>query len=65
LSEAFHSPWAEWHASEISVIYRRTFGLNAARWKAFIAAPDAAPRPLPHLELLLKESGFFDDGPSQ
>jgi len=44
---------------------RRTFGLNAAQWKAFIAALDAPPRPLPRLEGLLKEPGFFDAGPNQ
>ena len=42
---------------------RRTFGLNAAQWKAFLEALDAPPRPLPHLERLLKEPGFFDSGP--
>ena len=44
---------------------RRTFKLNAAQWKAFIAALDAPPRPLPHLEHLLKEPGFFDRGQNQ
>jgi uncharacterized protein (DUF1778 family) len=39
---------------------RRTFSLNHARWKAFLAALDAPPRPLPRLERLLKEPGFFD-----
>ncbi len=39
---------------------RRTFGLNSAKWTAFIAALDAPPRPLPRLERLLKEPGFFD-----
>ncbi len=41
---------------------RRTFGLNVAQWKAFLAALDAPPRPLPRLERLLKEPGFFDAG---
>ena len=41
---------------------RRTFGLDADRWKAFIDALDAPPRPLPRLERLLKEPGFFDAG---
>ncbi len=40
---------------------RRTFGLDAAQWKAFLAALDAPPRPLPHLEHLLREPGFFDE----
>ena len=44
---------------------RRSFGLNAAQWKAFIAALDAPTRPLPRLERLLKEPGFFDAGPNQ
>jgi uncharacterized protein (DUF1778 family) len=38
---------------------RRTFSLNATQWKAFIAALDAPPRPLPHMERLLKEPGFI------
>lgn len=44
---------------------RRTFGLNAMQWKAFMAALDAPPRALPRLERLLKEPGFFDAGPNQ
>ena len=39
---------------------RRTFGLNTTQWKAFLAALDAPPRPLPHLKDLLKKPGFFD-----
>lgn len=39
---------------------RQTFGLNSAQWKAFLAALDAPPRPLPRLQRLLKEPGFFD-----
>ena len=39
---------------------RRRFGLNTAQWKKFLAALDAPPRPLPRLERLLKEPGFFD-----
>jgi uncharacterized protein (DUF1778 family) len=41
---------------------RRTFTLGPAQWKAFIAALDAPPRPLPRLERLMKEPGFFDTG---
>lgn len=41
---------------------RRIFSLNDAQWKAFLAALDAPPRPLPRLERLLKEPGFFDAG---
>jgi uncharacterized protein (DUF1778 family) len=44
---------------------RRAFRLNAPQWKAFVAALDARPRPLPRLERLLKEPGFFDVGPNQ
>jgi uncharacterized protein (DUF1778 family) len=39
---------------------RHTFGLNTAQWKAFLVALDAPPRPLPRLERLLQEPGFFD-----
>lgn len=39
---------------------RRTFGLAAPQWKAFLAALDAPPRPLPRLGRLLQEPGFFD-----
>jgi uncharacterized protein (DUF1778 family) len=41
---------------------RRTFGLDAVQWKAFLAALDSPPRALPRLERLLKEPGFFDAG---
>ena len=44
---------------------RRSFGLNAAQWKEFMEALDAPPRPLPRLERLLKEPGFFDVGTRQ
>jgi uncharacterized protein (DUF1778 family) len=44
---------------------RRTFGLSAADWNAFLAALDAPPRPLHRLETLLIEPGFFDVGPDQ
>ncbi len=43
---------------------RRSFNLNPTQWKAFLAALDAPPRPLPRLERLLKEPGFFDAGPA-
>ena len=39
---------------------RRTFILGADQWKAFMAALDAPPRPLPRLHRLLEEPGFFD-----
>jgi uncharacterized protein (DUF1778 family) len=44
---------------------RRHFCLNAAQWKSFMAALDAPARPLPRLERLLKEPGFFDAGQNQ
>jgi uncharacterized protein (DUF1778 family) len=44
---------------------RRTFGLSAVQWKAFVAALDAPPRSLPRIERLLKEPGFFDQGKDQ
>jgi uncharacterized protein (DUF1778 family) len=44
---------------------RRTFGLNATQWKAFMAALDAPPRSLPRLDRLLREPGFFDAGTDQ
>lgn len=39
---------------------RRSFGLDAHQWKAFLAALDAPPRPLPRLQRLLQEPGFFE-----
>lgn len=48
-----------------ALVDRRTFGLNATQWKAFMAALDAPPRPLPRIERLLKEPGFFDAGPNK
>jgi uncharacterized protein (DUF1778 family) len=41
---------------------RQNFSLNATQWKAFLAALDAPPRPLPRWGRLLKEPGFFDAG---
>jgi uncharacterized protein (DUF1778 family) len=39
---------------------RWAFGRKAPQWKAFLAALDAPPRPLPNLERLMSEPGFFD-----
>ncbi len=39
---------------------RRQFTLTSPQWKKFMAALDAPPRPLPHLERLLNDPGFFD-----
>ena len=44
---------------------RRQFGLNETQWKAFMVALDSPPLPLPRMERLLKERGFFDAGPNQ
>ena len=48
-------------ASEV-LADRRIFGLNGRKWKAFIAALNSPTRPLPSLERLLKQSGFFKPG---
>jgi uncharacterized protein (DUF1778 family) len=39
---------------------RRSFNLPPGRWEAFNEALDAPPRPLPNLQRLLREPGFFD-----
>jgi uncharacterized protein (DUF1778 family) len=44
---------------------RRSFRLHAAQWKAFIEALDTPLRPLPRLERLMKEPGFFDAAPNR
>ena len=44
---------------------RRVFSLNAAQWKAFLVALEAPPRPLPRLQRLLQEPGFFDTKAAQ
>src|SRR5436190_823898 len=46
--------------AEEALADRRIFGVDAKDWKAFLAALDAPPRPLPHIERLLKEPGFFE-----
>ena len=48
--------------AEEALADRQAFALDAARWRAFLAALDAPPRPLPRLERLLKAPGFFDAG---
>lgn len=48
-------------AAEEVLAERRHFGLDAEQWEAFQAALDAPPRPLPRLERLMRESGFFDE----
>lgn len=39
---------------------RRHFGLDAARWNAFLAALGAPTRPLPRLRRLLAEPSAFE-----
>ncbi len=39
---------------------RRHFGLNVEQWEALLQALDAPPRPLPRIEKLMQEPGFFD-----
>ena len=39
---------------------RRAFVLSKAKWSEFQAALDAPTRPLPHMQRLLTEPGFFD-----
>lgn len=42
---------------------RRTFVLSKAKWTEFLAALDAPTRPLPRMQRLLTEPGFFDADP--
>jgi uncharacterized protein (DUF1778 family) len=39
---------------------RRHFGLDAARWDAFLTALEAPPRPMPRLQRLLTEPSVFE-----
>ncbi len=39
---------------------RQQFFLTEETWQAFMAALDADPRPLPRIERLFREPGFFD-----
>jgi uncharacterized protein (DUF1778 family) len=42
---------------------RRTFHLTKAKWTEFLAALDTPPRPLPRMQRLLTEPGFFEAAP--
>lgn len=42
---------------------RRTFVLSKAKWAEFHAALDGPTRPLPRMQRLLTEPGFFDADP--
>jgi uncharacterized protein (DUF1778 family) len=48
--------------AEEALAERRVFGLDAKKWAAFQAALDAPACPLPRLQALLDEPGFFDTG---
>ncbi len=39
---------------------RQRFGLDAARWDAFLTALEAPPRPMPRLQRLLTEPSVFE-----
>lgn len=51
------------HADE-TLADRRSFVLSTPQWSAFLAALDAPVRPLPRLQRLLTEPGFFDSEPA-
>ncbi|MBK9999058.1 MAG: DUF1778 domain-containing protein [Nitrospira sp.] len=51
-----------WPADE-ALADRRTFHLSKAKWTEFLAALDADP-PLPQMQRLLAEPGFFDATPA-
>ena len=42
---------------------RRTFNLSKVKWTEFLTALDAPTRPLPRMQRLLTEPGFFDAAP--
>jgi len=44
---------------------RQHFGLDAAKWEAFLAALEAPPRPLPRLKRLLAEPSVFEQEPTK
>ena len=43
---------------------RRAFALSKPKWDAFLAALDAPTSPLPRMQRLLTEPGFFDSDPA-
>lgn len=43
---------------------RRMFLLSRAKWTQFLTALDAPTRPLPRMQRLLTEPGFFDAEPT-
>jgi uncharacterized protein (DUF1778 family) len=48
--------------AEQTLADRRIFALDAEKWAAFQAALDAPAHPLPRLQKLLEEPGYFDSG---
>jgi uncharacterized protein (DUF1778 family) len=46
--------------AEETLAQRRVFGVDAEKWAQFQAVLDAPARPLPRLQALLHEPGFFD-----
>jgi uncharacterized protein (DUF1778 family) len=46
--------------AEETLAERKRFGLDAARWSAFMRALDAPVRRLPRVKRLLADSGVFD-----
>ncbi len=49
--------------AEEALADRRTFPLSKPKWTEFLAALDAPTRPLPRMQRLLTEPGFFDVTP--
>lgn len=46
--------------AEEALADRQTFPLSKPKWTEFLAALDAPTRPLPRMQRLLTEPGFFD-----
>lgn len=46
--------------AEETLADRRWFALDEERWRAFLAALDAPPRPLPRVERLFAEPSVFE-----
>lgn len=46
--------------AEETLADRTAFHLSTEAWRAFQAALDAPPRPMPRMQALLNEPGYFD-----
>ena len=44
---------------------RQYFRLNAVQWEAFMASLEAAPRPIPALQRLMREPSVFERKPGE